>query len=101
RHTRWPRDWSSDVCSSDLTRPLGSFIHCCGGEKWYCGRYSSPYCGAALSVCATASPVGTSASTAAHAFFIPLPFSVGGSCRAAQIGRASCRERVGRSVAVG
>src|SRR5207253_8043575 len=19
RHTRWPRDWSSDVCSSDLT----------------------------------------------------------------------------------
>src|SRR5439155_15013079 len=21
RHTRWPRDWSSDVCSSDL--PLG------------------------------------------------------------------------------
>src|SRR5690625_5677803 len=25
RHTRWPRDWSSDVCSSDLssTRSLG------------------------------------------------------------------------------
>src|SRR5439155_8266295 len=21
RHTRWPRDWSSDVCSSDLTGP--------------------------------------------------------------------------------
>src|SRR5215510_1115515 len=21
RHTRWPRDWSSDVCSSDLDRP--------------------------------------------------------------------------------
>src|SRR5690625_7384521 len=21
RHTRWPRDWSSDVCSSDLYRP--------------------------------------------------------------------------------
>src|SRR5690625_7046293 len=20
RHTRWPRDWSSDVCSSDLVR---------------------------------------------------------------------------------
>src|SRR5207253_7637433 len=20
-HTRWPRDWSSDVCSSDLSRP--------------------------------------------------------------------------------
>src|SRR5207253_8712574 len=22
RHTRWPRDWSSDVCSSDLGRLL-------------------------------------------------------------------------------
>src|SRR5439155_6313762 len=21
RHTRWPRDWSSDVCSSDLRPP--------------------------------------------------------------------------------
>src|SRR5437870_1169719 len=25
RHTRWPRDWSSDVCSSDLFR--GKTIH--------------------------------------------------------------------------
>src|SRR5690625_6577432 len=24
RHTRWPRDWSSDVCSSDLNEPLGT-----------------------------------------------------------------------------
>src|SRR5439155_10636779 len=23
RHTRWPRDWSSDVCSSDLVDQLG------------------------------------------------------------------------------
>src|SRR5437660_8577098 len=23
RHTRWPRDWSSDVCSSDLRRRRG------------------------------------------------------------------------------
>src|SRR5439155_18979741 len=23
RHTRWPRDWSSDVCSSDLQSPAG------------------------------------------------------------------------------
>src|SRR5690625_3116699 len=23
RHTRWPRDWSSDVCSSDLAAPIG------------------------------------------------------------------------------
>src|SRR5690625_7825468 len=24
RHTRWPRDWSSDVCSSDLRRDRGT-----------------------------------------------------------------------------
>src|SRR5690625_7972108 len=26
RHTRWPRDWSSDVCSSDLTQSLIDLI---------------------------------------------------------------------------
>src|SRR5437660_3479673 len=25
RHTRWPRDWSSDVCSSDLLRQADGF----------------------------------------------------------------------------
>src|SRR5439155_4569164 len=25
RHTRWPRDWSSDVCSSDLVKGTYSF----------------------------------------------------------------------------
>src|SRR5439155_3898694 len=30
RHTRWPRDWSSDVCSSDLSSssvPYGVIVH--------------------------------------------------------------------------
>src|SRR5207253_7341953 len=26
RHTRWPRDWSSDVCSSDLAQTEGARI---------------------------------------------------------------------------
>src|SRR5215510_15322785 len=26
RHTRWPRDWSSDVCSSDLDCPKSSAL---------------------------------------------------------------------------
>src|SRR5215208_5576056 len=26
RHTRWPRDWSSDVCSSDLLRREGGTL---------------------------------------------------------------------------
>src|SRR5207253_8553194 len=31
RHTRWPRDWSSDVCSSDLSAP-SSLLPCCRGN---------------------------------------------------------------------
>src|SRR5215510_15863739 len=32
RHTRWPRDWSSDVCSSDLhDEPEGRHITLTGG----------------------------------------------------------------------
>src|SRR6266702_3770648 len=27
RHTRWPRDWSSDVCSSDLEAALADYQH--------------------------------------------------------------------------
>src|SRR5690625_7273266 len=29
RHTRWPRDWSSDVCSSDLLAH-GALVSCVG-----------------------------------------------------------------------
>src|SRR6266508_4982669 len=31
RHTRWPRDWSSDVCSSDLAGTLGAEEVLAGG----------------------------------------------------------------------
>src|SRR6266508_6209569 len=27
RHTRWPRDWSSDVCSSDLEEDAGEDVN--------------------------------------------------------------------------
>src|SRR5207253_6919228 len=33
RHTRWPRDWSSDVCSSDLRRQLQSLGWAGGGRR--------------------------------------------------------------------
>src|SRR5437660_10379233 len=26
RHTRWPRDWSSDVCSSDLNKAIANIL---------------------------------------------------------------------------
>src|SRR5690625_4824134 len=31
RHTRWPRDWSSDVCSSDLVVLSGHYHHVMSG----------------------------------------------------------------------
>src|SRR5437870_4221734 len=36
RHTRWPRDWSSDVCSSDLQHILTKrdFVSFCGAGIW-------------------------------------------------------------------
>src|SRR5207253_8129043 len=49
RHTRWPRDWSSDVCSSDLLRKepvsiLPTRISCptfIGDSEVYCNRSRS------------------------------------------------------------
>src|SRR5215510_15506207 len=35
RHTRWPRDWSSDVCSSDLDVPDAVVFPCARGNGLY------------------------------------------------------------------
>src|SRR5437870_10111482 len=34
RHTRWPRDWSSDVCSSDLPKLIDASVWM---KSWYDG----------------------------------------------------------------
>src|SRR3712207_7607754 len=34
RHTRYWRDWSSDVCSSDLPSASGRVVVHCGGRGW-------------------------------------------------------------------
>src|SRR5437660_3062496 len=39
RHTRWPRDWSSDVCSSDL-----AYIFGLGAARFRTGRGSTRDC---------------------------------------------------------
>src|SRR5439155_6238151 len=43
RHTRWPRDWSSDVCSSDLRCVPGVFQPVrIGGREFVDGGLVSP-----------------------------------------------------------
>src|SRR2546422_3329253 len=78
RHTRCSRDWSSDVCSSDLDGKatlLGVVENMVGG----------PF-------------VGSAADELAAEFGIPVlarvPFHPGEDVWENEIGRASCRERV-------
>src|SRR5207253_8428518 len=92
RHTRWPRDWSSDVCSSDLThvivhadsldaagRPwLGKMVD--GGQLGLLRRFDGGVGGDWLF------RVGARGDSP------ELRAMLGGH---AKIGRASCRERGG------
>src|SRR5438045_8877210 len=79
RHTRCLSDWSSDVCSSDLTfvQSMGRGLTVVGGNTSYAlGGYTGSLLEQALPLSADA------------------PFQQ-------EIGRASCRERVEESVAAG
>src|SRR5207253_6472746 len=82
RHTRWPRDWSSDVCSSDLGggprlfRAAGSAGTAPGQPRWASGRRGCP--GARADRGAAAAAGGNLHRDAGRG----------------EIGRASCRERV-------
>src|SRR5699024_11754769 len=80
RHTRSKRDWSSDVCSSDLhgVGQLGSpGFDCFHSVKSRGSRFTSE----------TASPCCTSSGRCPES--VPYP-----SNSPTEIGRASCRERV-------
>src|SRR5437870_13599383 len=78
RHTRWPRDWSSDVCSSDLAEKRE---HAENGKRW-------PRLRLALLIFGVLAFLGT-------VLFVQTLF-VAPQMR--EIGRASCRERVEISV---
>src|SRR5690625_5805726 len=56
RHTRWPRDWSSDVCSSDL-RLAGRSIGCPCARRAESSSLGSPTSTACFE-CASSSEVG-------------------------------------------
>src|SRR5690606_40386172 len=74
RHTRFSRDWSSDVCSSDLvlsvvtTFALGMFLAMVFNDPRLRGRR-------------------------VYRTLMILPYAMPGFLAALQIGRASCRER--------
>src|SRR5690625_7090431 len=94
RHTRWPRDWSSDVCSSDLylyyCRNLGvesPFFAISEAPDRYEGR--CPRCGSGRYCCSI---------YLLSADYLPdepgLPRLRMARDHRCKIGRASCRERV-------
>src|SRR5207245_7510238 len=92
RHTRCYRDWSSDVCSSDLARRAGS------ARAREAARAQAPrrpmmsaLFGTAMMLAAFLL-VNLLASLLAA---IPAPLAMR-RAHPAQIGRASCRERVAR-----
>src|SRR5439155_4208220 len=87
RHTRWPRDWSSDVCSSDLV-----WVGFEAGRLFHWSAMDSIFLGAMLSVSSTTIIVKALAELGkSKERFAELIFGI-------QIGRASCRERLCMSV---
>src|SRR5690606_40379609 len=96
RHTSFSRDWSSDVCSSDLVLALARERR---SEVMVLRALGLPPAGQArtrtaelLGVGALGTVLGVLAGWAAAALLVPT---------LAQIGRASCRERVLGPVARG
>src|SRR5439155_16726859 len=84
RHTRWPRDWSSDVCSSDLSP----------GECMNVQEVLSQYW--LEDTNASRPEVGWDSWRRPHRE--TLPMAVACVKARSEIGRASCRKRVQISV---
>src|SRR5207253_8333386 len=93
--TRWPRDWSSDVCSSDLAsadefaRELREAMSSASAELKRTGDSAPIDPGKTIVTPAPANV--TSPPTGSSTAFDPLAGTI--SAAALQIGRASCRER--------
>src|SRR5439155_12517314 len=86
RHTRWPRDWSSDVCTSDLGKAGGKRGGVAAAEttlRLYLWRPAPPRFPPALPRVGQEHGLGTPVSSA--------------RCRD-EVGRASCRESVAAPV---
>src|SRR5207253_3766180 len=95
RHTRWPRDWSSDVCSSDLIPPFpeapaSSVI----GDCWHRFYVRMLELVESIKICEQGLqryPTAQGSHRADQPKHLPA-----GEAYVEKIGRASCRERVRR-----
>src|SRR5439155_17213048 len=93
RHTRWPRDWSSDVCSSDLQ---GVVRHADVLGSGAIGAWADVHRGA------NGDARGSSANALRDEFLGDYDYAFATRAGVAavwndarnEIGRASCRERV-------
>src|SRR5437870_4451949 len=94
RHPRWPRDWSSDVCSSDLQRLRG--LHR-AAETVGLVILLTPLVAVEPHEAVAAIVTGLGRLWAVHRQLRVIdaqPVSMRIAIREQQIGRASCRERV-------
>src|SRR5690606_39817853 len=90
RHTRFSRDWSSDVCSSDLSRASTSgAAGSRGGALTRGGSQEAPEGGAAAALAA-----GGETGDDAVARGDGVAGDLGDAAVGDEIGRASCREGV-------
>src|SRR5437870_6486527 len=96
RHTRWPRDWSSDVCSSDLGFGLGLcyIVPVATLIKWFPDKRGMITGLAVAGFGAGALVTAPVAQRLIPSMGLPATFGILGSAYLVEIGRASCRERV-------
>src|SRR5206468_8828129 len=94
RHTRSDRDWSSDVCSSDLIRTRGRANAIWGMDC----KHGLGLAGIAILSGAIGGNMESARTMAAAAAALALTVGFGSPASATidkvKIGRASCRERV-------
>src|SRR5699024_12090074 len=87
RHTRSKRDWSSDVCSSDLIVNTASVAAFASGAPMMI-----PYCASKMAILGMTESLEAELRT--NNSSVHLSVLAPGPVKTNKIGRASCRERV-------
>src|SRR5271166_488581 len=88
RHTSWPRDWSSDVCSSDLEdASVGAALLAADGRVFTGANVENPSYG--LSMCAERVAVGAAAAAGARSF---VAIAVAGDSPGGLVPCGACRQ---------